>query len=123
MNEAEKNDPIRALVVLSDDLEQYIIDAALGEDPSLVLVDHSDGLDHDWQGFLAQPSDIVIVACESYSDRAAHMIDRAAKHRPDRPVVLISQSSPNGLLRQAFEAGADDVVALPQPATAIRFVL
>jgi pilus assembly protein CpaE len=35
----------------------------------------------------------------------------------------MSQSSPNGLLRQAFESGADDVVALPQAPEAIRFVL
>jgi pilus assembly protein CpaE len=35
----------------------------------------------------------------------------------------MSQSSPNGLLRQAFEAGADDVVALPQSPEAIRITL
>src|SRR5262249_19359909 len=70
-----------------------------------------------------EPSDIVIVACEQYADRVAFMIDRSAKQRPDRPVVLMSQSSPNGLLRQAFESGADDVVALPQTPEAIRFAL
>ncbi len=116
-------DPIRALVILSDDTDREVVEAALGMDPSLEIVGISDNLAHDWQEFLAQQSDIVVVACESYTDRVAHMIDRAAKQRPDRPVVLVSQSSPNGLLRQAFEAGADDVVGLPQSPDAIRFVL
>ncbi len=116
-------DPIRALVILSDDTDREVVEAALGMDPSLEIVGISDNLAHDWQEFLAQQSDIVVVACESYTDRVAHMIDRAAKQRPDRPVVLVSQSSPNGLLRQAFEAGADAVVGLPQSPDAIRFVL
>jgi len=117
------DDPIRALVLLSDDTDRQVVESALGPDPSFEIVGYSESLDQDWQEFLTQRSDIVIVACDSYNDRVAHMIDRAAKQRPDRPVVLMSQSSPNGLLRQAFESGADDVVALPQPPEAIRFVL
>ena len=51
------------------------------------------------------------------------MVDRAVKHRPDRPVVVMSESSPNGFLRQAFEAGADDVITLPQPPDEVAFTL
>src|SRR5436190_3029262 len=117
------SDQIRAIVILADETNRQVVDSALGFESSVEVVGYSDSLDQDWQELLSGPSDIVIVACDSYSDRAAHMIDRAAKQRPDRPVVLMSQSSPNGLLRQAFEAGADDVVALPQAPEAIRFVL
>lgn len=117
------NDPIRALVLLAEDTDRDVVDSALGQDPSLEVIGYFDSLDHDWQDFLAQPSDIVVVACDSYNDRVAYAIDRAVKQRPDRPVVLMSQSSPNGLLRQAFEAGADDIVALPQPPGAILFTL
>ncbi len=42
------------------------------------------------------------------------MVDRVVTHRPGRPVVVLSEGSPNGFLRQAFEAGADDVITLPQ---------
>ena len=117
------DDTIRALVVLSEDAERQVIESALGPEASIEIVAYSDSLDQDWQEFLGKASDVVIVACESYTNRVAHAIDRAAKQRPDRPVVLMSQSSPNGLLRQAFEAGADDVVALPQAPDAIRFTL
>jgi len=116
-------DPIRALVVLSDDISSSQLDAVLQDGGAVEVVGYSHSLEHDWQDFLQHQSDLVIVACGSYSDRVAFMIDRAAKQRPDRPVVLMSQTSPNGLLRQAFEAGADDVIALPQSPEEIRFAL
>jgi pilus assembly protein CpaE len=116
-------DPIRALLILSDDIDREVVDASLGAGSAIEVVGYSDGLGHDWQDMLSRPSDLVIVACESYTDRVAYVIDRTAKQRPDRPVVLMAQSSPNGLLRQAFEAGADDVVALPQASEAIGFAI
>jgi pilus assembly protein CpaE len=51
------------------------------------------------------------------------MVDRAVKQRPDRPVIVMSESPPNGFLRQAFEAGADDVITLPQTSTNVAFAL
>jgi pilus assembly protein CpaE len=51
------------------------------------------------------------------------MVDHAVKHRPDRPVVVVSEASPNGFLRQAFEAGADDVITLPQSSEQVAFTL
>ena len=51
------------------------------------------------------------------------MVDHAVKHRPDRPVVVMSEASPNGFLRQAFEAGADDVITLPQSSEQVAFTL
>jgi pilus assembly protein CpaE len=38
-------------------------------------------------------------------------------------VVVLTESSPNGVLRQAFEAGADDVLSLPQSPESIAFSL
>jgi CheY-like chemotaxis protein len=35
----------------------------------------------------------------------------------------MSEASPNGFLRQAFEAGADDVITLPQSSEQIAFTL
>src|SRR5439155_26733287 len=113
---------IRALVILADD-DRQVLDSAVLSGESLEVVDYSEGLNEDWQTFLKQPSDIVLVACSQYSERVLHLIDRAAKQRPDRPVVVVTETSPNGALRQAFEAGADDVVTLPQSPDAVRFAL
>jgi pilus assembly protein CpaE len=112
---------IHTLVALVDDADRDRVESALSADRLDVHV--SDGQTEDWQDFFAKPADVVVVACASYSDRAMSVVDRAVKQRPDRPVVVLSESSPNGVLRQAFEAGADDVVSLPQAPDAIAFAL
>ena len=116
------DDTIRTLVAVADEIDPAVIDAALA-DPGITILDTSDSLNEDWQAFLGQQSDVVVVACGDYSDRAMHVVDRAVKQRPDRPVVVLAQASPNGVLRQAFEAGADDMIALPQTPQDVRFTL
>jgi pilus assembly protein CpaE len=115
-------DTIRTLVAVADDIDPAVIESALA-DPGITILDTSDSLNEDWQAFLGQQSDVVVVACNEYADRAMHVVDRAVKQRPDRPVVVLAQASPNGILRQAFEAGADDMIALPQTAEDVRFTL
>jgi pilus assembly protein CpaE len=116
------NDTIRALVAIADEIDPAIVDSVTS-DPGLTIVGVSRTLNEDWQRFLGEQSDVVIVACAAYDEKAMHVVDRAVKHRPDRPVVVLAQTSPNGVLRQAFEAGADDVIALPQTPESVRFTL
>jgi pilus assembly protein CpaE len=116
------NDTIRALVAIADEIDAAIVDAVTS-DPGLTIVGVSRTLNEDWQAFLREQSDVVIVACEAYDEKAMHVVDRAVKQRPDRPVVVLAQTSPNGVLRQAFEAGADDVIALPQTPESVRFTV
>jgi len=115
-------DTIRALVALAGDVNRFAVDAAV-EESSLDVIGYDDGLADGWQAFLEQPSDLLLVACGDYNEQAAHVIDRAVKQRPDRPVVVLVERSPNGVLRQAFEDGADDVMTLPQTAESLRFAL
>jgi pilus assembly protein CpaE len=115
-------DTIRILVTLAEHADRPLVESALQNEPSLEVVGYADYLD-DWHAFLEQPGDIVVVGCYGHDDGATAMVDYAVKHRPDRPVVLMSEASPNGFLRQAFEAGADDVIALPQASEQIAFTL
>jgi pilus assembly protein CpaE len=115
-------DTIRILVTLAEHADPRLVEQALEGDPSLEIVGYADYFD-DWHEFLAQQADLVIVACAGEDDASTHMVDRAVKHRPDRPVVVMTESSPNGFLRTAFEAGADDVITLPQPPSEVAFTL
>ena len=116
------DDTIRILVTLAEHADSGLVESAVEGEPSLEVVGYSDYLD-DWREFLAQQADLVIVACSAADDDTTAMVNRAVKHRPDRPVVVMSESSPNGFLREAFEAGADDVITLPQPPDAVAFTL
>jgi pilus assembly protein CpaE len=113
---------IRIVVTLAEHADPRLVEEALQGDSSLEPIGYADYFD-DWRKVLEQPADVVIVACSAGDDSATQMVDRAVKHRPDRPVVVMTESSPNGFLRQAFEAGADDVITLPQPPGEVAFTL
>src|SRR5438270_2423623 len=113
---------IRILVMLAENADPRLVEQALGNEPPLEVVGYVEHLE-DWHAFLEQPGDIVLVACYGHDDGVAAMVDYAVKHRPDRPVVVMSEASPNGFLRQAFEAGADDVITLPQSVEQVAFTL
>jgi pilus assembly protein CpaE len=115
-------DTIRILVTLAEHADPRLVEQALQDDSSLEVLGYADYFD-DWREFLEQPADLVIVACSAGDDSATQMVDRAVKHRPDRPVVVMTEASPNGFLRQVFEAGADDVITLPQPTSEVAFTL
>jgi pilus assembly protein CpaE len=116
------SDTIRILVVLAEHADPRLAEQALEGDPSLEILGYAESLD-DWHAFLEQPSEVVVVACYGHDDGVTAMVDYAVKHRPDRPVVVMSEASPNGFLRQAFEAGADDVITLPQSSEQVAFTL
>jgi pilus assembly protein CpaE len=115
-------DTIRILVTLAEHADPRLVEQALAGDSSLEVLGYADYFD-DWREFLEQQADVVIVACSAGADSATQMVDRAVKHRPDRPVVVMTEASPNGFLRQVFEAGADDVITLPQPPSEVAFTL
>jgi pilus assembly protein CpaE len=115
-------DTIRILVILAEHADRNLIESALENEPSLEVVGYADQLD-DWRAFLEQPGEVVLVGSYGHDEGVSVMVDHAVKHRPDRPVVVMSEASPNGFLRQAFEAGADDVITLPQSPEQIAFTL
>src|SRR6478672_3698522 len=115
-------DRIRILVTLAEHADPRLVEQALEGDSSIEVLGYADYFD-DWHEFLEQPAELVIVACSAGDDSATQMVDRAVKHRPDRPVVVMTEASPNGFLRQVFEAGADDVITLPQSPDQVAFTL
>jgi pilus assembly protein CpaE len=68
-------------------------------------------------------ADLVVVGCLESHDQAVEVIAAASAQRADRPVVVLYHGSPNGFLKRAFEAGADDLVELPQSAAQLGFAL
>src|SRR5919197_6265392 len=116
-------DTIRVLVAFSDDSDRTGLQEAFLGDTSLEVVGYSDEYDESWDAFLNQKSDVLVVACDSVDAATTQLIDRAAKHRPERPIVVATYGPQNGSLRDAFEAGADDVLTYPLSPESLRFTL
>jgi pilus assembly protein CpaE len=116
------NDPIRILVTLAEHADKGLVESALEHEVDLAVVGYAD-FGEDLGEFLQGAGDVIFVVCGHADDGISQMVDRVVEHRPGRPVVVVSEGSPNGFLRQAFEAGADDVIALPQPPGSVSFAV
>jgi pilus assembly protein CpaE len=115
--------PIRTLVALDSGVDPLEIEKLLPLNADLDVVAYVDVLEDGWEALLDERSDLVVVASVGSSDRAVGVIQSAVRQRPDRPVVVFNHGSPNGFLRRLFEAGADDVVALPEEPGRVYFIL
>jgi pilus assembly protein CpaE len=117
-------DLIKTLIALDDGVDPELVRAALPEGQSdIQIVGMVHGLDETWRILQETTTDLLVIACAGHSDRALFLVDAAVKQRPDRPVVVLSEGSANGFIRRLFEAGADDIVLLPEPPDRVRFTL
>ena len=68
-------------------------------------------------------ADLLLLACDHGSDGIVQLIGDATRQRPGRPVLVLCAGAPNGFVRQVFDAGADDIVELPQSRESVRFLI
>jgi pilus assembly protein CpaE len=57
-------------------------------------------------------ADVLVVACSDQPEAALALVGWWAGQRPERPVVVLCHTSPNGFVGQAFSAGADDLIVV-----------
>lgn len=117
-------DTIKTLIALDEGVDAEVVRAALPEGQSAIqIVGLVHGLDETWRILQETTTDLLVIACAGHSDRALFLVDAAVKQRPERPVVVLSEGSANGFIRRLFEAGADDIILLPEPPDRVRFTL
>jgi pilus assembly protein CpaE len=114
---------IHALVAVDAGVDTHQIQMMLPDGSAIEIVGIINGLEESWRTLQETASDLLIVACEGYSDRALYFIDACVKQQPDRPVVVLTAGSPNGFVRRVFESGADDILTLPEAPERISFAL
>jgi pilus assembly protein CpaE len=114
---------IQAIVAVDAGVDENQLRSALPEGAGIDVLGVIDGLEESWQTLQETSPDIVVVACSGYSDRALYFIDSAVKQASERPVVVLTIGSPNGFVRRVFEAGADDIITLPESPERVAFTL
>ena len=113
---------LRIFVALEDTIDAEALREALPAGTPIRLVSLADARDRSASD-LQEAADLVIVGCEEERELALQLISAAVRQRSDRPVVALYSGSPNGFLERAFEAGADDLITLPQSAAQLSFAL
>jgi pilus assembly protein CpaE len=114
---------INTLVALDSGISTDAISHSLPKDGDIRVTGVVEGLDAAARSLEDTPCDILVVACSGYSDRVLFLIENAVRQDPKRPVLVISEGSPNGFVRRVFEVGADDILMLPQTSEQIRFAI
>jgi pilus assembly protein CpaE len=113
--------PVRALLAVEPGVDAEQVQASLPADDEFNVVGMVSGADEALRWLRESTADLLLVACAGYSDRALLLLDAVSRQNPDLFVVVLGHGSPNGFLRRAFEAGADDIVMLPASRDQVRF--
>lgn len=104
---------VRALVTTDQSIGDASLQTVLGAEPGLEVLGfmHIDTARRERP--LAPDANALVVVCgHGGQENAVALIEEAVSDRPDRPVVVLSCASPNGFVREALQAGADDLVVL-----------
>jgi pilus assembly protein CpaE len=114
---------VKALFALDEGIEPGQFEHSLPSGPSLQVVGVVEGLDASWRLLEETSPDMLVVVTGGLSEKALFLIEGAAKQRPERPIVVLYNGAANGFMQRAFQAGADDLVTLPESPEGIRFAL
>ena len=115
--------PTRALVSLDTGIDESSVRAALPATAEIQIVGIVRGIDESWTTLQETPTDLLVIACSGYSERALFLIASVVRERPGMPVVVLAQDAPAGFLRRVFEVGADDAVRLPESPEQVNFMI
>jgi len=114
-------DSLRTLVAVDLGVDLQEVTSTVTSDGAVSVVGVIDGLDDAWRALQDSSCDVLVIACQGYSERALIMIDAAVKQDRNRPVLVLAAGASSGFVRRVFEAGADDILTLPQPPEQVRF--
>src|SRR5919205_2556891 len=115
--------PTRTLVSLDAGIDESAVRAALPATTDIQIVGIVRGVDESWTTLHETPTDLLVIACSGYSERALFLITSVVKERPGMPVVVLAHEAPEGFLRRVFEVGADDAVRLPESPEQVNFMI
>lgn len=99
---------VRTLVAVDGRVDGELVEKVVG-DPRVAVAAIGDPT-MGWPG--REDAEALLVVCRDDSDEGLALVRRALTEYPGRPVVVASEGSPNGFLRKAFLAGAEDVVQI-----------
>jgi pilus assembly protein CpaE len=117
------SEPINAVIVLEEDVDRSVLEAALPPAEQLSVTGVVHGLDAGKALDETSTAQLLIVACSGTLEDAADVIRRWRSVHADRPVVALCESPPDYAVQALFKAGADDVVKLPETPERVMFTL
>jgi pilus assembly protein CpaE len=101
---------IRTTIAVSPGISPDGVRAAVDAEPGIALAAVVPARAEGIERLAADTHDVLLVVCDSDADDVLSFIASAVDARPERPVVVLHPGSTNGFVREAFKAGATDLV-------------
>jgi pilus assembly protein CpaE len=116
---------IQTLVAIEPGIDRRAVEATLPPEHDIELLGVAEP-GNDWELMRGRAADVLVVVSRPESPVMLGIIEEAVRDRPDRAVVAVTGTSPNGFMRRIFEAGAEDVVVadeIGEPSLELRFAV
>ncbi|MEK6271156.1 MAG: AAA family ATPase [Actinomycetota bacterium] len=115
------HDPIKATIVLDEDVDRGLVQASVPAEGQVGIAGVVEGLEDANHALQDTTTDLLAIACHGAPDAVLELVRRAASMRSGRPVVVLCESPPEYFVPALFEAGADDVIKLPETPERVMF--
>jgi pilus assembly protein CpaE len=115
------SDRYRVLVAVDPDVDRGEIERLVALEPGLEMAGVIDD-DRSWAERRSVSHEALLIACVTASREALELIEESVREHPQMPVIMVCTGQPNGVVRQVFEAGADDIVVVTDPEAGARDV-
>jgi pilus assembly protein CpaE len=115
------NDTINALIALDEDVDTPVVEAALPPGGKVVLAGLIEGLANVDGALDDHTADVLVVACGGASTAAVDLVRDVSSKRREPPVIAFCEMPPDYFVHALFDAGADDVVKLPETPERVLF--
>ena len=115
------NDTINALIALDEDVDTPVVEAALPPGGKIVLAGLIEGLGNVDGALDDHAADVLVVACGGASTAAVDLVREVSSKRREPPVIAFCETPPDYFVHALFDAGADDVVKLPETPERVLF--
>jgi pilus assembly protein CpaE len=116
-------EPVKTTIILDPDVDRGLVEASIpaeGQVPVTAVVEGLAEADHALQ----DPTiDLLAIACHGAPEAVLDLVRRATATRSSRPVVVLCESAPEYYVPSLLEAGADDVIKLPETSERVMFSL
>jgi pilus assembly protein CpaE len=114
---------MRVLVALDEGVDRQQVEEAVSFAGQVEVTGIVDGLDKLDAIVGDSNADLLVIAAGWTPDAALSLIGASSAERPQRPIVVLCEHPPEHFVHQAFRAGADDVVPVPETAERVAFAL
>jgi pilus assembly protein CpaE len=100
---------MKTLLAAHGKVDLEIVQQMIATEPGLELTAVIDN-DAAWASRSSHRADALVIACSGPAPAVLDLIQEEMALDSSVPVVVLCAGSPNGFVRQVFEAGADDIV-------------